>query len=141
MPMIKQKDRQTIKEWFERLRDPVRLLVFTQEHECDFCRETREMAEEVASLSDKVTVETYDFVADADTAREHGVDKIPAIAILGARDYGVRYYGFTGGFEFTALIEDILEVSTGEHGLGEATLDQLARLDRPVHIQVFVTPT
>ncbi len=139
--MIKDKDRKTIEEWFERLDHPVRLIVFTQEFECDFCQEAREMAEEVASLSDKVSVEVYDFTADQEQAGQYGIDKIPAVAIIGAKDYGVRYYGFAGGFEFTSFIEDIIEVSTGDHGLGETTLKALARLDRPVHMQVFVTPT
>ena len=141
MPTITEKDRKTIQEWFQKLRDPVRLVVFTQEYECEFCEETRQIAEELAALSDRVAVEVHDFVADADVAQQYGVDKIPAIAIVGARDYGVLSYGFPGGYEFTSLIEDMIDVSTGEHGLSEATMQQLARLDQPAHIQVFITPT
>ncbi len=141
MPMLKEKDRRTLEEWFQKLRAPVRLVVFTQDYECEYCRETRELAEEVASVSPKVSVEVHDFVAEADLARQYGIDKIPAVAIIGEKDYGVRYYGFPGGYEFTSFVEDIIDVSTGEHGLSEATLRELARLDRPVHLQVFVTPT
>lgn len=141
MPMLKEKDRRTLEEWFQKLRAPVRLVVFTQEHECEYCQETRELAEEVAAVSPKITVEVHDFVAEADLARQYGIDKIPAVAIIGEKDYGVRYYGFPGGYEFTSFVEDILDVSTGEHGLSEQTLRELARLDRPVHLQVFVTPT
>jgi len=141
MPVLKDKDRKMIQEWFEKLRDPVRLIVFTQEHECEYCEQTRGIVEEIADLSDKVTAEVYDFVDDEDRAQEYGIDKIPAIAILGSEDYGVRIYGFPGGYEFTALVEDILDISTGEHGLSEATLQQLAKLTTPIHLQVFVTPT
>ncbi len=141
MPMLKEKDRRTLEEWFQKLKAPVRLVVFTQDYECEYCRETRELAEEVASVSPKVSVEVHDFVAEADLARQYGIDKIPAVAIIGEKDYGVRYYGFPGGYEFTSFVEDIIDVSTGEHGLSEATLRELARLDRPVHLQVFVTPT
>jgi len=141
MPELKEKDRRTIQEWFGKLRDPVRLVVFTQEHECEYCAETRDLAEQVAALSDKVSVEVHDFVAEEALAREYGIDKIPAVAIIGSKDYGVRYYGFPGGYEFTSFVEDIIDVSTGEHGLSEATLRELARLERPVHLQVFVTPT
>jgi len=139
--MISEKDGNTIREWFEQLRDPVRLVVFTQEHECEFCRENRELAEELASFSDKVSVEVYDFVADKAVAQEYHIDKIPAIAIVGAEDYGVRYFGFPGGYEFTTMVEDIVDVSTGEHGLTEKTMEALAQLDQPVHLQVFITPT
>ena len=141
MPVLKDKDRKMIQEWFEKLRDPVRLIVFTQEHEFEYCEQTRGIVEEIADLSDKVTAEVYDFVDDEDRAQEYGIDKIPAIAILGSEDYGVRIYGFPGGYEFTALVEDILDISTGEHGLSEATLQQLAKLTTPIHLQVFVTPT
>ncbi len=141
MPILKEKDRQQIHDWFEKLRDPVRLVVFTQEHECEFCEQTRSLAEEVAAISDKVAVEVHDLADEAELARQYGVDKIPAVAILGARDYGVRLFGFPGGYEFTSFIEAIIDVSTAEHGLSEQTIQELARLDRPVHLQVFVTPT
>jgi glutaredoxin-like protein len=141
MPILKDKDRKTILNWFEKLRDPVRLVVFTQEHECEYCEQTRSMVEEIAALSDTITAEVYDFIDDEARAQEYGIDKIPAIAIVGSQDYGVRIYGFPGGYEFTALVEDIIDVSTGEHGLSEATLQQLAKLTTPVHLQVFVTPT
>lgn len=141
MPMLREKDRKTLEEWFQKLKSPVRLVVFTQEHECEYCQETRELAEEVAAVSPKIAVEVHDFVAEADLARQYGIDKIPAVAIIGETDYGIRYYGFPGGYEFTSFVEDILDVSTGEHGLSEQTLRELARLDRPVHLQVFVTPT
>jgi glutaredoxin-like protein len=141
MAMIGEKDRETIREWFQRLVDPVRLVVFTQEFECEYCKETRELAEEIASLDERISVEVHDLVGDAAAAEAYGIDKIPAIAIVGARDYGVRYYGFPGGYEFTTLVEDIIDVSRGEHGLSDKTVAELARLDRPVHLQVFVTPT
>lgn len=141
MTMLKEKDRQTIQGWFEKLRDPVRLVLFTQENECEYCQETRGMAEEIAALSDKISLEVYDLVADEAQAKQYGIDKIPAIAIVGAQDYGVRFYGFPGGYEFTTFVEDMIDVSTGEHGLSEATLQALAQLTTPVHMQVFVTPT
>ena len=141
MAILKEKDRKTIQGWFQKLRDPVRLVLFTQETECEYCEQNRSLAEEIASISDKVTVEVHDFVADEALAKEYGIDKIPAIAVVGAKDYGIRLYGFPGGYEFTSLVEGIIDVSTGEHGLSEATLQQLAHLTAPVHLQVFVTPT
>jgi alkyl hydroperoxide reductase subunit AhpF len=72
------------------------------------------------------------------------VDKIPALAILGeggAKDYGIRLYGIPSGYEFSSLIEDILLVGKGKPELSQRTLDHLASLTEPVHIQVYVTPT
>ena len=103
MPMIQQKDREQIMKMFSgRMKNPVTLINFTQEFECDYCRETRELAEELATLSDKITVKSYDFVRNEDKAKEFGVDKIPATVILGERDYHAKYYGIPAGYEFTS---------------------------------------
>ena len=64
MGMLKESDRKTVAERLSGLSDPVKMVVFTQEMECMFCRETRELIEEVGDLSDKIVVEVYDFVAD-----------------------------------------------------------------------------
>jgi len=142
MPLIRDEDKETIrKEFAEHLVEPVRLVMFTQEFECQFCAETRQIVEEIATLSDKVTAAIYDFIADKDKAEEYGIDKIPAIAIIGKKDYGIRFYGIPSGYEFSSLFEDIIDVSRGESGLLEPTKKALAQLKEPVHIQVFVTPT
>jgi glutaredoxin-like protein len=124
------------------MKDPVRLVVFTQEIECEFCKESRQLATEVASLMpEKIVVEVYDFVKDAEKAKEYGVDKVPAIAIIGTKDYGIRYYGIPYGYEFNPFIDNIINVSKGTTNLSEETKTKLKTLDKPVHIQVFVTLT
>ncbi len=141
MGFLKEKDRQLVREEFKTLADPVKLVMFTQEHECDYCHETRELLAEVASLSDKLTLEVHDFQAEPVQVGEYQIDKIPALSIVGRKDYGVRYYGIPSGYEFSSLIEDILMVSHGESGLSEGTRQAVKKLTKPVHIQVFVTPT
>lgn len=141
MAFLKEKDRQLVSREFETLTDPVKLVMFTQEFECDYCKETRELLAEVASLSGKLTLEVHDFKSEPDVVGEYRIDKIPAVAIVGKKDYGVRYYGIPSGYEFGSLIEDILMVSHGESGLSEATRQVVQKLTQPVHIQVFVTPT
>jgi len=126
----------------EGLKDPVRIVLFTQEIECQFCRETRELVQEVSSLvPDKINVEIYDFVKDEAKAKEFNVDKVPAVAILGKKDYGIRYYGIPYGYEFNAFIENVINVSKGTTNLTEDTKKKLQSIEKPVHIQVFVTLT
>lgn len=139
--MLKDEDREGVRKQLEELANPVQLIMFTQTIECEFCEETRALVEEVASLSDEVESAIYNFVLDKDKAEEYGVDKIPAIAVVGERDYGVRLYGIPAGYEFTALIEAIKMVSAGESGLSDMTKEALAKIEEPVHFQVFVTPT
>jgi len=124
------------------MQEPVRIIVFSQEIECEFCKEARQLAEEVASLMpDKVSVEVYDFVKDEAKAKEYGVDKVPAIAVSGRKDYGVRFYGIPYGYEFNTFIDTIINVSKGTTNLSEDTKAKLKALDKPAHIQVFVTLT
>lgn len=139
--MLKDEDKEQVRKQLEGLVSPVQLVMFTQTIECEFCAETRALVEEVASLSDKVEAVIYNFVTDKDRADKYRVDKIPAIAIIGEKDYGVRFYGIPAGYEFGSLIEAIKTVSTAESELSDDTKEALARIDEPVHFQVFVTPT
>lgn len=140
--MIPEEQKQHVKEELEKnLQGSVRLIVFTQETECQFCKQTRELAEEVATLTDKIIVEVYDFVKDNEKAKEYGIDKVPAIAIVGNKNYGIRIYGLPYGYEFNAFIETIISVSKGTTDLSEETKQKLKSVDKPVHIQVFVTLT
>jgi len=147
MPLISAQDAELLRDEFaSHLVDPVKLVMFTQTIECQFCAETRQIVEEVAALSDRITAEIYNLVTDKAVADRYGVDKIPAIAILRVeggqdRDYGIRFYGIPSGYEFTSLIEDILDVSRGESGLQARTRQAVAGISSPVHLQVFVTPT
>jgi glutaredoxin-like protein len=115
--------------------------MFTQDFECDFCAETRQLVEEIAELSDEITAEILDFVEDKDQAEALGVDKIPAVAVIGAEDYGVRIYGIPSGYEFTSFLYAIRAVSAGSTELSDAMLETLESIEEPVHVQVFVTPT
>jgi glutaredoxin-like protein len=147
MSLISEKDAEYLRTEFEaNLVNPVKLTVFTQSFECQFCAETRQIAEEIAGLSDLISVEVYDFVDDKATAESFNIDKIPAIVVLRVedgkdRDYGIRFYGIPSGYEFTSVIEDIVDVSKGESGLQPKTKEAVADLTEPVHFQVFVTPT
>ena len=125
----------------EKMENPVKIVMFTQELECRFCSDTRQLIQEFATLNDKITVEIYDFVTDADKVKEYGIDKIPALAIIGKKDYGVRIYGIPYGYELQTLIEAIITVSKGKTDLSEQTKAILADVKAPVHIQVFVTLT
>lgn len=128
-------------EFATKMEDPVRIVMFTQEIECRFCSDTRQLVQELASLSDKISVEVYDFVADAAKAKELGIEKIPALAIIGRKDYGVRIYGIPYGYELQTLISAVIGVSKGKTDLSDKTKAILADVKSPVHIQVFVTLT
>ena len=120
MSLLNDDIRQQVRDEFDNLSEPVKLVMFTQEMECQYCSETRELVEEVAELSDKISLEVYDFVADKEIVEQYDIDKIPAVAIVAdggdAKDFGIRLYGIPSGYEFSTLIADIVMVSGRESG-------------------------
>lgn len=145
MALLTDKVREQVGSEFAELTDAVKLVVFTQQVECQYCTETRQLAQELAELSPKLSVEVFDFEADQAAVDAYGIDKIPAIAVVKDGDepvdYGIRIYGIPSGYEFRTLLEDIVMVSSGESGLSDETKRYLAELTQPLHLQVFVTPT
>ena len=141
MEILKEKDKNKLTELFKQIKNNVKILMFTQEMECQHCLMTRNLLDEVSALSEKILLEVRDFVSDAELAKKYRVDKIPAIVLLGDKDYGIRFYGSPVGYEFNTLIEDILNVGKREHGLSKEVMSELAKIDRPVHMQVFISPS
>jgi glutaredoxin-like protein len=142
MSLIKEPQQKQLKELFNKLEGNVKLVFFTQEMECPFCSQARELMQDITSLSDgKITLEVYDFVADEDKVAKYKIDKIPAVVVEGQKDYGIRFYGIPAGYEFTSLINSITMVSKGQSGLTDETKETLKKLKNPVNIQVFITLT
>jgi glutaredoxin-like protein len=141
MSVLSSEIAEQVKQELADLANPVKMVMFTQTLECQYCAETEQLVEEIAALSDQVTAEVHNFVTDKDEAEDLGIDKTPAIAVIGAEDYGVRFYGIPAGYEFVSLLHALKSVASGEPELSQKTLDSLDELSEPVHIQVFVTPT
>ncbi len=144
MGFLSEKDAKAVGERLRALPGRVTLAVFTQEMECDYCKETRELVQELAALSaGKLAVDVYDLVKDKGKADSLGIDKIPAIAVLGAggTDRRIRFFGIPAGYEFASLLEAIDMMSKGDSGLSPASREKLKGLKTPVNLQVFVTPT
>ena len=120
---------------------PVRLVCFTQKNACGACREQQQLLEELTALSPKLALEVRELIADAAEAKRYGIDKVPATIVLGDRDYGIRFYGLTGGYEFGSLLEAVLMVSTGESGLDRQVEALAQRIVVPVHLEIMVTLT
>ena len=75
------------------LASPVRLVFFTQTFGCDSCLVARQVVDQVAALSEQVSVEEVNLVLDKDLVAQYGVDRAPAIAVVGETDLGIRYFG------------------------------------------------
>jgi glutaredoxin-like protein len=149
MPKLlnEQVTQQVQKLFAEQLKEPVAVLFFgSQKTACDYCDDTRQLIEEVTALSPKLHLSQYDLDEHADLARQYGMDKVPGLVLAGRdgdqiTDYGIRLAGIPAGHEFTTLIHDLILVSGRDSGLSAKTRQFLSGLTKPVHLQVFVTPT
>ena len=141
MPMISDDMRSQLTEILKALTNEVTLLLFTQKEGCHFCTLAGELLEELTALSEKLKLEVHDFAEDSPLAKKYAIDKTPAIVLVGEKDYGIRFYGVPAGHEFTTLVEDLLSVSKGDHGLPGEITTELSKLDKPVHIQVMISPS
>jgi alkyl hydroperoxide reductase subunit AhpF len=142
MAILTERDQAAVRTELGKLAGPVKLVVFsTQLGASEQCVETERLVREVAECSEQVTVEILNLHIDRARAEAYGVDRVPAIVVEGARDYGIRFFGIPMGYEFTNLIDSMIVASSGKPSLGAETLERLAALKEAVHIQVFATPT
>jgi len=142
MSLLKKDDREFLENKFEReLESNVRIILFKKKRDCEFCETAEQLIEEVSLTSTRLIKEVYDIDEDADLASKWRVDKVPAILIFGEKEYGVRFFGLPSGYEFSTFIEDIVDISRNTSRLTPRTKEAVKKIDKPVHIQVFVTPS
>lgn len=174
MTVIAENDRPTVRDLLAReLVSEVELLLFTRgrspmgdpgQPDCLTCDETRELLDELVSLSDRLQMTTFDLGTDPTVSTRYNVAAVPTVMIrrreisttapdvsqergecngVGLPDEpgtNVRFVGMPGGYEFSTLIADIVDVSKGRTDLSPAARAAVQAIDTPVHIQVFVTP-
>ena len=141
MAILTERDRASVRTELQKLAGPVKLVVFGSQLGSETCAETERLVREVAECSDQVTVEPYNLHIDRDRAAAYGVDRVPAVIVEGARDYGIRFFGIPAGYEFTNLIDAMVVASSGEPQLSPETIERVRGITQPVHIRVFATPT
>jgi len=149
--VIPLKDQEYLRDRFAReLAKQVRIDFFTQKEStlfvpghqpCQYCKPARQMLEEVAALSDLISLRQHTIDEDRETFNRYGVDKVPALALPAGDGRWLKYYGFPGGQEFLTLVETIVDLSRGERLLADSVRKRLRKLKKDVLIQVFVTPS
>jgi glutaredoxin-like protein len=135
-----------VKEVFAGLKNPVEVLFFGRQTDCDFCPDSLKLLEEVTGLSDQFSLSIYDLDENASLAQQYKIDRAPGFVIAAREgdqlvDYGIRFFGIPSGYEFTSLVNDLVMVSSRNSALTDQTRAYLKTLNQPVHLQVFVTPT
>ena len=93
MALLSDRDRQTVSTHLAEISHPVTLLFFTQTiGGPETAAITKQILDELAGLSDKITVEEVNFVLEKDRAAQYGIEGVPAIALLrGGQDTRMRF--------------------------------------------------
>jgi glutaredoxin-like protein len=144
MALLSEPDRQRLQAHLAGMSDPVTLLFFTQTIGApETALLTRQILDEVAGLSDRVTVEEVNFILEPDRSAAFGITRVPAIAVLkGNVDTRIRFVGAPAGYEFVSLVEAVALAGGSDSGLSaESKALIAAHVTAPLDIQVFVTPT
>lgn len=161
--MIPLKDQEAIRQKFsQELTGPVKIDFFTERElaitipgrqPCAYCKPARELLQELAALSDLISLRVHIFDEAAEERERFGIERIPATVLRGpstAPDGALRtggdsarflFYGIPGGTEFPAFLESIVDISGGELLLSEESVKDLRKLKGEVSVRVFVTPT
>jgi glutaredoxin-like protein len=139
--LLSKKDARAVRQQLQLMASPVRLVHFTQELNLEYGREARMLIEEFASLSERLSLDVHDYLLDQNQVAAYKVDKVPATIVRNEKDYGIRFYGLPAGYEFANLLDAVLAVSQGDVMLSGTAKEKLKALSRPLHLEVFVTPT
>ena len=143
MALLSAQDEQVLTQHLAAIDKRVDILLFTQAiGGTESGIVAKQVLDEIARLNDKITIVEKNFILDLDDRARYGVDKSPAIVVLSdGKDTRMRFYGAPTGYEFVPLVEAVLLAGTGNVELEDETLTLLASVDKPMHLQVFSTPT
>lgn len=141
MPLFEKKIADQLTAILQQMQNQVKLIFFSQEIECFTCRDARRFIEEIKSFNDKILLEKYNLVTDKEKAEQYKIDKVPAIVFLDKddQDTGIRFFGIPGGYEINSFLSAIIEVSGKNEPLPAGIMQRIKKIDKPVHIQVFIT--
>ncbi len=147
MPLMSPIDEDRLRRDFAAMTRPVRLLFFSQTLGCETCLRARQILDELPPLSDKISIEEVNFILEKETAERFGIDRVPALAIVGQdesgaeRDSHIRFLGTPAGYEFISLVRAVVLVGGGPSQLSAEGRTRVAGVAKPTTVRVFTTPT
>ncbi len=143
MSLFDSKIEEQLRSILGQMQKKVQLVFFSQEIECQSCHDAHQFVKEIAALNDKLSMDVLNLVVDKDKAAQYQVDKVPAIVVLDEAgvDTGIKFYGIPGGYEINSFLGAILSVSGQKEALPDDLAKRISAISKPVHIQVFVTPS
>jgi glutaredoxin-like protein len=132
---LSENTRNSIKELFRGVKNPVELVVFGREGDQIFEVEKGLLGDlsELSILKFKV----QDI--ESEQAKKHGIEKSPTTIL---KKYpNVRFVGLPSGHEFRTFLETLVMAENGKTKLCPESVAEIKKVNAPLDIKVFVTPT
>ncbi len=135
--------RKMLGEILNEMQDEVQVKLYVDSMECDTCKETHQLLDEMTEVNDKIKYELIDVNGDASVGAIHGIKMYPTIVVLDkdGNDKGVRFNGIPAGHEINALLAALVDMSGKPLDLDEKTIEAIKAIDTETDIKVFVTLT
>ncbi|MDE1855702.1 MAG: thioredoxin family protein [Candidatus Micrarchaeota archaeon] len=142
MGLLSDKDIAYIKDRFKGLDEQVNLALFVDQDGSEYIEKTVQLLKELAAASGKLTLEVADITKEKERAKKLGIARSPGLLITTkSNEAHVCYFGIPAGYQFAALIDDIIDLSSGRTRLSPITIAKLQQIAKPVEITVFVSPS
>lgn len=136
--MLKESSQQIIRESLGQLKQPVRLVLFTSDRDCDICPDALATAQAIKAAAPKIALETYDLTMDRDKSEEYGVKRAPSFVVQSTVGRSVTFSGAVEGISLIMLLDAVNGVAAGRTWFPERIASTLSLLRHEVHVQVFL---
>ena len=116
---------------FAKMENPLTLKLYLDSRAVS--KELKAYVEEMAKLTDKLTIEIAEDLDDADK---------PCVKIFKGNEYtGLAFHGCPGGHEFTSFVLGLYNASGPGQQLDAATLNKIKSINRQVDMKILVALT
>jgi alkyl hydroperoxide reductase subunit AhpF len=136
--MVRLSEQQMIRTSLADMKQPVRLVVFTRDRDCDECPGALELAQAIRTAAPKVAIETYDITMDRDKTEEYGVKRVPSFVVQSTTRRSVTFSGAVEGLSLVMLLDAIGGVANNRAWFPDRVSSTLALLRQEVNVQVFL---
>lgn len=121
-----------------RMKNPVRLILFTRDIGCETCPDALKLARAIKAKAPKLALEVYDQVMDRDKAEQYRVQRVPTLVVQTGNGRLVRFSGLVEDVFLKILLETVLSASENKIWFPENIRRTLSHLEKDVPVQVFV---
>jgi alkyl hydroperoxide reductase subunit F len=142
MAIFRPQEEERVRELLADLERPVELVLALGPEETplqgardiDYSGEAERLVTEIAALAPQVTARVEE--------EPPGFTRFPSIAVRpDGEDAGVRYDGLPWGYELSSLVGGIREAGRTASSLAPESIETLLAVERPLAVDIFVTPT